>query len=193
MKIRLFLLLTILSAFAFSCKNDNSNQEVSQIIEVRQWKPEDTRALTAVTAQRGLITKTDKATPGYVLFQPSKSTKTYLMDMDGKIVHTWESELNCMQSYLLDNGHLFRLERDPDFPTFAAGGQAGRIREYDWDGNMLWDFKYANANELTHHDFEIMPNGNILAIAYEVKTFEEAIAAGRDPEKTAKAGICRIR
>jgi hypothetical protein len=34
-----------------------------------------------------------------------------------------------------------------------------------------------------------MPNGNILAIAYEVKTPEEAAAAGRNPELTAKAGI----
>jgi len=189
MKIRFLVLLSILLGLTFSCKTDNSQQDISQVTEVRQWKPEDTRSLTAVTAKRGLITKTDMATAGYVLFQPSKSTKTFLMDLDGNIVHSWQSDLNCMQSYLLENGHLMRLERDPDFPTFAAGGQSGRIREYDWDGNMIWDFKYANEKELTHHDFEIMPNGNILAIAYEVKTPEEAAAAGRNPEITAKAGI----
>ncbi len=94
-----------------------------------------------------------------------------------------------MQSYLQDNGNLIRLERDIDFPTFAAGGQAGRIREYDWDGNMLWDYEYATETELIHHDIEILPNGNILAISYEVITPEEAAAAGRDPEHTAKAGI----
>jgi hypothetical protein len=189
MKIRFIYLLSLLLAFSFSCKNDNSNQEVSQTTEIRQWKPEDTRSITAVTAKRGLITKTDKTTPGYVLFQSSSSTKTNLIDMDGNVVHTWQNELSSLHSYLLENGHLFRLERDVDFPTFAAGGQAGRIREYDWDGNLIWDFEYANANELTHHDFEIMPNGNILAIAYEVKTPEEAAAAGRNPEITAKAGI----
>lgn len=111
------------------------------------------------------------------------------MDKDGHIVHSWTGDLNSMHSYLTEEGHLFRLERDIDFPVFAAGGQAGRIREYDWDGNLLWDFKYANENELTHHDFELMPNGNILAIAYEVKSPEEAIAAGRNPEHVAKAGL----
>ena len=31
-----------------------------------------------------------------------------------------------------------------------------------------------------------MPNGHILAIAYEAKTYDEAIAMGRKPEKTPK-------
>jgi len=61
--------------------------------------------------------------------------------------------------------------------------------EYDWDGNKIWDFEYANEKELIHHDIEIMPNGNILAIAYEVKSVEESIAAGRDPKHIPKAGL----
>jgi hypothetical protein len=52
MKIRFIFLLSLLLAFSFSCKNDNSNQEVSQTTEIRQWKPEDTRSITAVTAKR---------------------------------------------------------------------------------------------------------------------------------------------
>jgi len=189
MKIRFIILLSILLGFTISCKKDDSKQEASQV-EVRQWKPEDTRALAGVTEKRGLITKTDMATPGYVLFSPSFGTDTYLMNLDGEIVHHWPGELNTMlSSYLLENGHLFRLERDPDFPTFAFGGQAGRIREYDWEGNLLWNFKLANAHELIHHDIEIMPNGNVLAICYKVRTPEEAIAAGRDPERVLKAGL----
>jgi hypothetical protein len=47
----------------------------------------------------------------------------------------------------------------------------------------------ANGNELLHHDIEIMPNGNILAIAYEVKSPEEALEAGRDSHIIPKAGL----
>ena len=189
MKISTYIILFI-SIFAFfSCKEQRAEKGTEEIVKVREWKPEDTRSITGVMAERGLIAKTEKSTEGYVMMMPSESTSTYLINTDGEVVHRWTSDMGSLHGYLLKNGHLVRLERDPDFPTFAAGGQAGRIREYDWDGNLVWDFEMATATELTHHDFEVMPNGNVLAIAYEVKTPEEAIAAGRDPENTAKAGL----
>ncbi len=189
MKRSFILLLSALFLFTLGCKTEPKPEAETEPIAVREWKPEDTRSITGVNAKRGLITKTDKASDGYMLFQPMASTKTYLTNLDGEIVHSWEGELNSMQSYLFENGNLLRLERDIDFPTFAAGGQAGRIREYDWQGNMLWDFEYATESELTHHDIEPMPNGNVLAIAYEVISAEDAIAAGMDPKHVAKAGI----
>jgi Arylsulfotransferase (ASST) len=190
MKIHITLFFAALLFISYSCKNDNAKESITEEVEIRQWNPEDTRTITGFSSKRGLISKTDQATPGYVLFSPGNSTQSYLMNMDGDIVHSWAGELSTLlHGYLLENGHLIRLERDDDFPTFAAGGQAGRIREYDWEGNMVWDFEYANENELTHHDIEILPNGNILAISYEVKTPEEALEAGRDPNHTAKAGI----
>lgn len=190
MKIRFIVLLSLLLVFAFSCKTDNSKQEVSETVEVRQWKPEDLRAIAGNRAKRGLISKSDMATQGYVLFSPYTGTTTFLMDKDGMVVHKWEGELSAtLNGYLLENGHLIRMERDVDFPTFAAGGLGGRLREYDWDGNLVWDFEYANEKEVMHHDLEVLPNGNILAISFELITVEEAIAAGKDPNTIAKAGI----
>ncbi len=188
MKKSLLILLLPLFLLNLACK-DEPKEPGPEPVAIKEWKPEDTRSITGNTLKRGLITKTDKATPGYVMFQPSESTKTILINLDGEVVHEWNTEFNSMQAYLLDNGNLLSLQRDPDFPTFAAGGQAGRIREYDWEGNKLWDFKYATETELIHHDIEPMPNGNVLAISYEVIPFEDAVAAGRDPNNTAKAGI----
>ena len=54
---------------------------------------------------------------------------------------------------------------------------------------MLWDFEYATDEYLFHHDFTLMPNGHILVIAWEAKTADEAIAAGRKPLITPKAGV----
>ncbi len=189
MKKHIFLALTALLFVAVSCKTDKP-QEQSEIVEVRVWKPEDLRAIAGNRAKRGLISKSESATPGYVLFSPYTGTKTFLMDKDGNIVHEWNGELSAtLNGYLLENGHLIRMERDVDFPIFATGGAAGRLREYDWDGNMVWDFEYANEKELIHHDLEVLPNGNVLAISFEVKTPEEAAAAGKDPNTIAKAGI----
>jgi hypothetical protein len=191
MNTKIKFLFPLLLLLIFACKSDpQQSTEETVKVEIQEWKPEDTRSITGIQAERGLILNTDSATPGFILFSPAFSTSSFLMNLDGQIVHAWNGELSTMlNGYLQDNGHLIRLERDEDFPVFAAGGQAGRIREYDWDGNMVWDFKLANEKELMHHDIEVLPNGNILAITYEVKTFEEAVEAGRDPKHTAKAGI----
>ena len=142
MKIYKSLIFSFILLFFFSCKEEKPTPEVAEKIEVREWKPEDTRSIQGNRAKRGLITKTEKATPGYVLFNPSNSTKTFLIDKEGTVLHIWNGELMApLSPYLLENGNLIRMEIDPDYPTFAAGGAAGRIREYDWDGNLLWDFE----------------------------------------------------
>jgi hypothetical protein len=190
MKIRFILLIFVLLGLTISCKTDKSNEDVSEAVEVRQWKPEDLRTIAGNRAKRGLISKSEIATEGYVLFSPYTGTTTFLMDKNGMVVHEWKGELSAtLNGYLLENGHLIRMERDVDFPVFAAGGLGGRLREYDWDGNLVWDFEYANEKEVMHHDLEVLPNGNILAIAYELITPEQALAAGKDPNTISKAGI----
>ncbi|MGB5647416.1 MAG: aryl-sulfate sulfotransferase [Muriicola sp.] len=188
MKLKELFLLALTIAL-FSCKSDVPSADNATVAEVREWNPEDTRSLTGVTAKRGLIYNSETDTDGFVLYEPSNGTFTYLLNKEGEVVHTWSSDLNSMNSYLQPNGHLIRMERDENFPTFAAGGQSGRMREYDWDGNLVWDFKYYNEKELTHHDIEILPNGNILAISYDALTPEEALQAGMDPQHIPKAGV----
>jgi hypothetical protein len=132
--------------------------------------------------KRGLLATSDRATPGYTLFAPLQSHSTYLIDNAGQVVHEWKSDASPGQSvYLLENGHLLRAER-VDSETFFGGGQGGRIREYDWDGKLVWEYVCADALRLQHHDFKRMPNGHVLLIAWEKKTRDEALAAGRDPE-----------
>ena len=189
MKDRFFLLFTILLSFTFSCKTDNTEQKTSEPVVVREWKPEDIRSLTGVTAKRGLITKTDEASKGYVLFEPTSSTKSFLIDMDGNVVHTWESDLSSNHAYLLENGHLLKLEKTDDIVTFAFGGMVTKLREYDWNGNVVWEFNYSDEKNIMNHDIEVLPNGNILSFAYEVVSREDAIAAGRDPKTVTSAGL----
>ena len=136
------LILMALLLF-ISCKTESSTKDSANLKskEVKEWTSEDTRSITGFFAKRGVLHNSDNATPGYILFNPASSTSTYLINKEGEVVHEWKGELNSMQAYLRDNGNLVRLERDLDFPTFAAGGQAGRIREYTWEGEKIWGFR----------------------------------------------------
>jgi hypothetical protein len=67
-------------------------------------------------------------------------------------------------------------------PRFGAGGAGGLIQEFNWDGNLVWEFEYSSDRYRQHHDVEKLPNGNILIIAWEYKSFDDATAAGRNPD-----------
>ncbi len=179
-KIFLGLIILFSAAVFWGC---NSKKE-----EAQNKKPDPN--IGGLGMPRGLINKTEQATPGYVVFSPLLSSTTYVIDTDGKVVHTWESDYGPSGwLYLKDNGNLVRGGRQPDAPVFGGGGQGGRLQEFTWDGELIWDYKFATENHLAHHDVSIMPNGNILLLAWEKKTPEEAIKGGRKPEFIPKAGL----
>ena len=129
----------------------------------------------------GLFLNTPKACPGYTLFAPKHNHTIYLINNDGQIVQSWKSDYEPGQSvYLLPNGHLlhccFTRNRG-----FTRGGEGGRIEEFDWDGKLVWEFSYSSDRYLSHHDIEPLPNGNILVLAVEKKSYDECIAAGFNP------------
>ena len=122
------------------------------------------------------------AFPGYTLFAPLRSTTTYLVDMEGEPVHTWPSEFKGNAVYLLDDGSILRSTSVKDPPVFEGGGQSGRLERTSWDGELLWEYVYATEDHLQHHDLEPLTNGNVLFLAWERKTRDEALAAGRDAD-----------
>jgi len=135
-------------------------------------------------AKLGLLVNDPRAFPGYTLVAPMNSKKTYLIDLQGRVVRTWESKYAAGQSaYLLENGHLLRAARlDSEEQIFGGMAAGGRVQEFTWDGQLIWDFKFHNDRQLHHHDICAMPNGNVLLIVWEIKTAEEILAAGNNPE-----------
>lgn len=118
---------------------------------------------------------------GYVLFSPMTSTNTYLIDKCGEKVHEWNSSayrpgLSC---YLLEDGSLMRTGI-LDNPNFDEGGSGGIIEKFDWDGNLLWSYTLSDTDLCQHHDFTVLPNGNVLVIVWDRYTNAEAIANGKD-------------
>ncbi len=145
--------------------------------------------LAAVEQPRGLIRSEPGAAPGYVLFTQFTSDKTYLADLAGRVVHTWTNEKAGDAVYLQDDGSIFRLARIPEPSNFKAGGVAGYIQKLSWEGEVLWEWKMGDEMRMLHHDIKPLPNGNLLAIAWEQKTAEEARAAGRGVDLIPKQGL----
>lgn len=154
-----------------------------------QPPPSDLIAMAGLNEERGLRVNTTNLLPGYILFTPLISDTTYLINRDGQVVHTWKGEYGPASTYFLEDGHLMRGGRDPNAPRFNAGGQGGFIEKFNWNGEVVWSYELASYERLLHHDFEVMPNGNILAIAWENKNKTESLSAGRRPAKTPEAGL----
>lgn len=132
----------------------------------------------------GLVVNAPGAFQGYTLFAPLRSKTTYLVDMQGEVVHTWVNPEPPLGVYLQPDGSLLRCARIEDNPTFHGGGLGGRIQELAPDGTLTWEFVLSNEKNTLHHDIEPLPNGNILALAWEAIPKAEAVALGRDPAQT---------
>lgn len=131
----------------------------------------------------GVVKKTDLAFPGYTLLAPIGSSNVELIALDGKVLHRWECDTSPgLATYLLDDGSLLRTIKQSPSPEFVrAGGLGGGVQRIAWDGTVLWEFRYSSSTHVHHHDIEPLPNGNVLMIAWERKSREDAIKAGRDP------------
>ncbi|MGE0323878.1 MAG: aryl-sulfate sulfotransferase [Polyangiaceae bacterium] len=119
------------------------------------------------------------AQPGYTLFSPIGSPTTYLIDLDGRVVHSWEHSRPPGQVvYLLEDGRLLRTT-DPGQGSISGGGQGGGVELVAWDGSVEWSFEYFSDTVRAHHDVEMLPGGNIVMIAWERLSVADARTAGR--------------
>ena len=117
----------------------------------------------------------------YILISPLANNNVYLLNRDGETVHKWTTEYNPgLAVYLMPDGTLLRCENVKS-NAFKAGGAGGRIAMYDKTSNLIWSYQLSDFNTLSHHDVELMPNGNLLIIAWEKKSLDEAIENGLNP------------
>jgi hypothetical protein len=118
----------------------------------------------------------EKACGAYTLF--GVGSRTYLLDLEGRVVHTWPVGTN---PHLLDNGNV--LDASKDDPSGFQG-----FVEVDWDGKKVWEYTEKRAGYAPHHDWVRIFNKKLnapttLYIANKSISNEQAIAAGADPRK----------
>ncbi len=134
----------------------------------------------------GLVYCSGEASEGFTLFSPIPSNTTYLIDHFGREVHRWSSpgeHRPALSAYLLPDGDLLRTANiaSTAVGNFSGGGTGGKVERIAWDGTLEWSWEYSSTLHISHHDIEPMPNGNLLMIAWEERTEEEALQAGRNP------------
>jgi len=125
----------------------------------------------------------DKAYNGYTMFThlgPGQEKYTYLIDMEGNLVHTWQVPGGIEKNtVLLENGNILRA-------ISATDGSAPVYQEVDWDGNVVWEWKDSPEGYSGHHDFRKIFNKKLQEYTYMMimgrpLTNEEALALGCDP------------
>ena len=134
----------------------------------------------------GLLTyKPDLIADGYTLFFPRNQPNVYLINNCGEIVHTWEDDDVFVPNnavYILENGNLVKCKKTPSNGLIGNGGGGYFVEIRSWENDLIWAYELNTTTERLHHDVEVLPNGNILMIAWEQRSAEEAIENGRIPE-----------
>ena len=114
-----------------------------------------------------------KSNNGYTLF--GSGGVTYLIDMEGQLVHSWKIGTNPR---FTENGTLLD----------AVGGNPSNQnswKELDWNGNTVWQYTESRAGYYPHHDFAKIYNPKLgdstfIYIANKDLTSQQCLDAGCD-------------
>lgn len=122
--------------------------------------------------------------PGLVLFSQSQGqgpSKTILLNNLEQKVKIWNHAESAIGVPHLntDGSIILQLKSSDHYFGNTRGPIGGVFKKLDYSGDIKWSFDFYNENYHPHHDFEILPNGNILTIGWEKKSFSEGINAGR--------------
>ena len=115
------------------------------------------------------LNDTSKVFKGYTLFSPKHYPYTYLINNEGKIINQWTKSIYepGQSVYLLENGNLIRTCMVKGQMN-TGGGEGGRVEEYDWNGNLVWELDFSSDTYMQHHDIKKLPNGNVLMLVVEI-------------------------
>jgi hypothetical protein len=104
----------------------------------------------------------NRASPGLTLFAPQFGRAIHLIDLDGRLVHSWDlPEPPGLYGYLTERGTLISMGKIPNESFIGRSVfHGGAVREVDWDGRVLWEIQQPDH----HHDARRLRNGNVLLL-----------------------------
>ena len=109
-----------------------------------------------------LASDTERAFPKFTLFAPLfvQNRNVYLIDLQGKVVHTWNMPYSPgLSGYLTERGTLFYNGRTPESSFLSRFPfKGGVVLEADWNGKVLWEVRHPDH----HHHGILLRNGNVL-------------------------------
>ena len=128
-----------------------------------------------------------KASPGLTLFAHGAGI-VYLIDLYGKVVHTWTFPHPIHYAYLTEKGTLFCNGKIPNDTLLGkVPSHCGVVLEADWNGKVLWEVRHPDH----HNDGRLLPNGNVLlvcATALPDDVAQKVQGGRREPGENRKMG-----
>jgi len=129
----------------------------------------------------GIFQNDSTSLNGYTLFAPLYSNETFLVDNCGELVNKWSASPYTPGPavYLLEDGSLLKTGKITT-GSIITGGSGGQLEIYNWNDSLTWSYTFDSPTERQHHDVTPLPNGNILVLSWDVKSRNDAVAAGLD-------------
>ncbi len=148
---------------------------------------------TVPTGDTAPVVPTDPwpTTEWYTLVASLQSTETVLIDGEGEIARSWTHAWRPgVAAELTPAGELVRTGALPAPPAFEEdrGGLGGIVEILDADGALRWSYSLSTDEQVLHHDFAVLPNGNLLLNSFVPRDEDELVALGRDPELVGPLG-----
>jgi len=119
-----------------------------------------------------------KIDPHPVFMIENGGKTAYLTAKTGERLQIWNFDSKLGNDLeMLSDVSLVGLFK-PEEVFFSFGGYGGILKKFDPEGALVWDYEVNSETELLHHDFEVLPNGNVLLLVWEAFTKTEAKALG---------------
>lgn len=126
----------------------------------------------------------NKTQDGYLFLYPQNQGTAFLLNNCGEVVHKWTDDPTGPSNagIIAEDGTLYMAKMDYNYsnPWMYGGGGGQRIERRGWDNELLWTYTYADSLHRMHHNFVLLPNGNVVIIAWERRTLQQCIDAGKD-------------
>ncbi|TDQ28984.1 aryl-sulfate sulfotransferase [Zeaxanthinibacter enoshimensis] len=182
-KLTILIILSISCVFLLSCEKDDAvvKEEIAVPEEpVLEEEEEEEEEQGEDDSPESPVTffYPDLVMDHYILINNAASNEVYLINKQGERVFDWSLSNNIGNDvYLLPDGRLL-ASLEADDVKMALGGQGGKLQFVAADGTIEWNFDYSSEEAELHHDAELLPNGNVIAMVWEKVPQLDAEEAG---------------
>ncbi|WGD35269.1 aryl-sulfate sulfotransferase [Olleya sp. YS] len=102
-----------------------------------------------------------------VLAVENGGNTSYLLNKEGERVFEWNFDTRLGNDLeIIEGGKLLGMFK-VNAPEISFGGAGGTIKILNPNSSVDWQYTYASENYIAHHDVELLPNGNLLFMAWE--------------------------
>jgi hypothetical protein len=123
---------------------------------------------------------------GYALYAKQNQNNAYLIDDQGDIAKSWNLPSSANYACALDDDGNFVFGAVNNGNQLNGAAVGGKVVSIDSNNDIVWEFTYSNSDHVSHHDMCLMPNGNVLLTAWEVKSTSELTQHGYDNPSSEK-------